>query len=273
MKTTEQKPQERIRVQLPIRVFGFGEARGQFLEDTHTTVISPTGSLAPLKHRVFPADVVRIVNLRNIREADFRIVGPSVITESEVAEWGVECTDRDRNIWGVEFPPLEAHDPSILLECRACHSQDSWPATVLEREVLQATGIIALNCAHCRKPTYWTYVDPDLRPQAFAQAEAVAPPPRGLPLKKIVARRKRLTMKLPVLVRTEKGDEELGKTENLTSAGLAVALHMELTEGEVVTVICPYAEGGQNIEQKAVVRWRGTYTAGFNRRYGLDYKI
>ncbi len=94
-----------------------------------------------------------------------------------------------------------------------------------------------------------------------------------LPVKKFIERRKRLAMKLPILVRTQKGEEELGRTENLTSAGFAVALRMELTEGEVVTVICPYTEGGQNIEQKAVVRWRDAYPAGFNRVYGLDYKI
>ncbi len=275
MSSTEQRTSDRIRVQLPIRVFGFDEARGEFLEDTHTIVISPTGSLIALKHRVFPAEVIRIVNLRNVQEADFRIVGPSVITESEVAEWGVECMDRDRNIWGIEFPPAEARDPRVLLECRACHSQDSWPATLLEREVLASTGIIALNCVHCGKAAYWTYVDPKQRPEAFTQAEAVAPPPRVLPVKKFVERRKRkrLAMKLPILVRTQKGEEELGKTENVSSAGLAVALRMELTEGEVVTVICPYTEGAQDIEQKAVVRWRDAYPAGFNMVYGLEYKI
>jgi hypothetical protein len=43
MNTAEQKPQEHVRVQLAIRVFGFDEARGRFDEDTHTIVVSPTG--------------------------------------------------------------------------------------------------------------------------------------------------------------------------------------------------------------------------------------
>ncbi len=134
---------------------------------------------------------------------------------------GLECMDRDRNIGGIKFPPAEARDPYVPLECRACHSQDSWPATLLEREVLASTGIIALNCVHCGKATYWTYVDPQQGPEAFTQAEAVSPPPRVLPVKKFIERRKRLAMKLPILVRTQKGEEELGRTENLTSAGLA----------------------------------------------------
>jgi hypothetical protein len=275
MSPVESKPGERIRIQLPIRVFGFDEARGRFEEDTNTIVVSPTGSLIVLKHRVFPADVIRIVNLANVQEADFRVAGPSLIGESEVAEWGVECTERDRNIWGIEFPPRDKNEPHVLLECRACHAQDLWAATVLEREILESTGIIAINCARCGKPTFWTFVDPGQRPQTFAQAEAVAPPPRVTPAKKFVERRKRrrMPMKVPVLVRAQSGEEEVSKTENLSNVGLAVPLTLELKEGEVVSILCPYTEGGQNIVQKARVRWRDPYAAGFKRLYGLSYKI
>jgi hypothetical protein len=274
MSPTEQKSQERVRVELPIRVFGFDEARGRFNEDTNTIAVSPTGSLIALKHRVFPADVIRIVNLRNVQEADFRIVGPSAVGTTDVAEWGVECTERDRSIWGIAFPPLDpaAH---VLLECLACRAQDSWPATLLEREVLDATGIMARSCSHCGKPTYWTYADASQRPEAFTQAQAVAPPPRVMPVKKAAERRnrKRLPMKLPIYVRSKKDKEEIGTTENLTTSGLAVALAMDLAEGEIVTIICPYTPGAQNIEQKAVVRWRDPYPAGPKRFYGLDYKL
>ena len=272
--TAEEKDKKHIRVRLSIRVLGFDEARGRFKEDTHTIVVSPTGSLIALKHHVFPGDVIRIINLTNVQEADFRIVGPSAVGASEVFEWGVECTERDRNIWGIEFPPLD-RDPHVLLECRACRAQDSWAATVLEREILDATGIIALNGAHCGKTTYWTYADASQRPQAFAHAEAATPPPRVMPAKKCAEKRKRkrLSMKLLIYVRTEKGEEEISTTDNLTTSGAAVALDMELAVGEVVTIVCPYSEGAQKIEQKAVVRWRDPYAAGFKRFYGLDYKL
>ena len=89
---------------MPIRVIGFDEARGRFIEDTHTIVVSKTGSLIAMKHKVFPADVIRIINLENMEEADFRVVGPSIVTEQEVYEWGVECAEEGRNIWGINFP-------------------------------------------------------------------------------------------------------------------------------------------------------------------------
>jgi hypothetical protein len=177
--------------------------------------------------------------------------------------------------WGIQFPPRPKNEPHVLLECRACHKQDLWSATALEREVLERTGIIALNCSPCGKPTYWTFIDPSQRPPGFAHAEAVAPPPRVMPAKQFVERRKRKRMQVgvPVLVRTPSGEEEIGKTENLSNVGLAVLLCIDLKEGEIVSVFCPYTAGGQNIEQKAKVRWRDPYPAGPKRFYGLCYKI
>ncbi len=43
-------------------------------------------------------------------------------------------------------------------------------------------GMIALDCARCKKPTYWTYAETDHRPRSLAVAEAVAPPRRVVPI-------------------------------------------------------------------------------------------
>src|SRR3977135_2000426 len=111
MHETLTEEQKHTRMRIPIRVLGFDEARGRFEEDTHAIVVGPTGSLIALKQHVFPGDVIRIINLTNVQEADFRIAGPSAVGVSEVFEWGVECTERDRNIWGIEFPPPDRDQP------------------------------------------------------------------------------------------------------------------------------------------------------------------
>ena len=142
----DRRKSERIRLKLPIRVIGFDEARGRFIEDTHTIVVSKTGSLIAMTHKVFPADVLRIINLENMEEADFRVVGPSIVTEQEVYEWGVECAEEGRNIWGINFPePLPEGTAAALLICRACNQEVLWPATLLEIEVLQRSGMIAID--------------------------------------------------------------------------------------------------------------------------------
>jgi hypothetical protein len=270
----EKRRSERIRLRVPIRVIGFDEGRGRFIEDTHTIVVSESGSLIAMEHRVFPADTVRIINLANLEEADFRVVGPSIVKGKEVAEWGIECTDKSRNIWGIKFPPpLGEDEAGILLQCRACQREELWPATLLEVEVLERTGMIALDCETCRKATYWIYSETNRRPSDFALADAVAPPPRVVPIREKAERRKnkRVLLKLPIRVERSNGDSEILRTEDMSKGGVSVSSQLELDAGEIVKVMCPYVDGGTNIEHRSEVRWRDPYPAGKRRYHGLQF--
>jgi len=83
---------------------GFDPRTGTFTEDTHPVMLNRTGALIRLKHRVAPDDTVRIVNLESYAEADFRVVGLARTEAGEIFQWGVECLELERNIWGIEFP-------------------------------------------------------------------------------------------------------------------------------------------------------------------------
>ena len=82
---------------------------------------------------------------------------------------------------------------------------------------------------------------------------------------------KRLSLKMPVLVRRADGREEISCTENISMGGFATILTLDLDEGESVTTICPYMEGGQNnIEQQAECRWGAPLTPGGSQKvYGF----
>lgn len=261
---------------IPIRVIGLDADTGEFSEDTHTTVVNRTGARIALKHRVAAEETVRIINLENYSEADFRVVGPTRLSGAEAGEWGVEGVEPRRNIWGIELPPPLATpgtEAGALLECRGCRKQGFWPVTLMEVEVLDSTGIIQRQCSQCGKLTYWTYADVSRRPRDFPPSEAVAPAPRVAAVKKKTEKRadKRLGMKLPILVRNQRGEQEITKTENVSKGGVAVSLAMELAMGETLSVVCPYTQGGQGIEHKAAVRRRSTFTFGDMRLYGLHY--
>jgi hypothetical protein len=270
----DRRRSERIRLQLPIRVVGFDEARGRFIEDSHTIVVSKTGSLIALTHKVFPADVIRVINLENMEEADFRVVGPSIVTEQEVYEWGVECAEEGRNIWGINFPePLPEGTAAALLTCRACRQEVLWPATLLEIEVLQRTGMIAMPCDVCRKPTYWTFAETERRPKEFTMADAVAPPPRVVPIRERAERRgtKRVLVKLPLLVRRKDGTTDTSRTEDMSKRGFAASLALDLEEGETVQVMVPYQPQGSNISQQAKVVWKDPYPSSGRRWHGFMF--
>lgn len=272
MSSPEQRRTERLMLSIPVRVIGFDTATGEFTEDTHTTVVNRAGARIALTHRVAVNGTVRVVNLENYSEADFRVVSPTSWTGSEVKEWGVECLEAERNIWGIEFSPPLANEAGALIECRGCRSQGFWALTPVETEALEVSGAVQHSCMQCGKPTYWTFADVSRRPKEFPPAEALQLPPPTVPKKAAEKRvNKRMGMKLPVLVRGPKGEQEICKTENISKGGLGVSLAMDLAVGDVVSVACPYTPGGQNIEQKAEVRRRGQYPFGGMRLYGLGY--
>ena len=72
-------------------------------------------------------------------------------------------------------------------------------------------------------------------------------------------------------VENKSGQSEVRHTENMSKGGLALSIQMELEEGEIVRVMCPYAENGTNIEQRCEVRWRDPYPAGKRCYYGLRF--
>jgi len=107
----------------------------------------------------------------------------------------------------------------------------------------------------------------------YPPIEIAAPPPAGQKWDGNLERRahKRVAMKLPVQVRSHKGQEEISKTENISKGGLAVALQIMLAVGEIVTVACPFTRGGENLLQKAEVRRRTAVAPGSKWVYGLRY--
>jgi hypothetical protein len=263
---------DRILMTIPILVAGFDATGGEFSEQTQTLVVNRDGARIALKHPAAGDDIIHIVNLDTMREADFRLVGRVTGPEAEVPEWGVECLSEDVNIWGIEYVVRAApEDWSIhaLLECRACGNRFFWPITVVELDVLRSSGIIQNHCEPCGQPTYWMFADPSRRVREFAATEPVTPPPPPARPERRTARR--WVVKLPVLVRSSKGVEEIAKTENASAFAFAAYLTMDLMLGEIVTVVCPYTSGGNNLERQAELRRRVPTSPGSKALYAFRY--
>lgn len=270
----EQRRSERLRLGIPIRVMGVNLGRREFCEDTRTVVVNGAGARIKITNEVAPNSTLRIINLENYKEADFRVVGPTLLEGSEVAEWGVEYIERHHNIWDIDFPkPISSEEAAgALLECRACHKQALRSVTIMELEALNSTGIVALTCDHCRKLTYWICADLDRRPRELPPSDLVAPRVEPRATEGAEKRKaKRLGMKMPILVRNSRGEEEITKTENISKGGVAVSLSMNLAVGDQVTVVCPYSAQSQNFERKAQVRQRTSIVFNAQRLYGLGY--
>ena len=175
MSEPERRGTERLLLEVPIRVIAFGASGGGFTEDTHTVSLNRAGARIALKHRVASGDTLRIINLETFSEADFRVVGPTRLDSGEVAEWGVECTEPGRNIWGIEFAaPIgaESSHAGALLVCQGCGKQVVCVLTLMDVEILDATGVLQRLCDQCGQFSSWTYADVERSSPASAPGGA-----------------------------------------------------------------------------------------------------
>lgn len=274
---------------IPVRVLAFSSSGG-FTEDTSTVQINRDGARIALRHRVAADDTLRIINLENHAEADFRVVGRARLDQGKTAEWGVECQEPGRNIWGIDFPPpLVSGDPaaSALLRCRGCGQQALSVLSLVEVDILETAGVLPRQCEKCQEFSPWAYAEigqptapaprsnpqPDLDPAPALEPALTPPAPQVGPERGGIERRahKRLPLKLPVLVRTHGGESEVSKTENISKGGIAVCLNLLLEVGQIVTVVCPYTAGDQSLGQRAEVRRRALFIAGERWLYGFRY--
>jgi hypothetical protein len=285
LKNVDRRSSERLQTNIPVRVLSFDLEHfetGGFSEDTHTLVVSRSGASVALRNPVIAGDSLRIINLTNQSEADFRVVGSLGTTEDGSGIWAVECQEHRDDFWGVAFPSpsAEISEDAVSLQCRGCGRKANYPLTFMELEVLSTAGIIILNCDLCGKPTYWVDADPDRPPGNFPATEAVAPPPRVRESARVVKKEekvekraaKRSGLKLPILVRNQAGEQEISKTLDMSKLGVGVTLYMKLEVGDIVRIICPYDPQSGGIEQNAEVRWRSRYyNDDFPRSYGLHF--
>jgi len=271
---------ERIHHRFPIRVAAFGGSAGDFSEETYTVEVNREGARIALKHRVAPDATIRIINLGNLREADFRVVRENRLAAEGLGDLDVECLEADRDLWDIKFtPPVETPKKpgQALLKCGDCGAQSFCTLRDWESEILQS-GFLQRFCEACGAPTAWRYADGngptgEVRPHkstAAPVATAVELSPEEWASKRA---HKRLALKMPILVRDQKGRQEVTKTEDVSKAGVAVCLGLKLEVGDIVTVSCPHTEDGHNFEQKAVVRNRKNFFAGERWHYGLRYVV
>ncbi len=275
MPEANRRRSERILLTIPIRVDGKDSEGKVFSERTRTLVINRHGARIQLKHSISSGTALKITNVMADLDAPFRAVGPTQTVKGESGEWGVECTDGNKNIWGIDFPPMQ-EDPSsssALLECRTCHSLTLMQLSLVELDVLSASGVLTKECKNCKVTTTWV----------ASEKLAGAPPPSPAPqpaAREVAGKRgptterrkhRRAALRLPIRLRNAQGVIELAKSENICKGGLAFVSQKEYKVGEMLQVTCPFDPAGQSIELPARVV-RSAEMKGTGRKiYGLCY--
>ena len=266
----------RLFLTVPIRVEGLTPNGQKFSETTRTLVINRHGARIQLRQTVTPGATLRIFNLVANRDADFRVVGPTQPRTERGGEWGVECRDENRNIWGIDFPPPASGETtcSALLECRRCQTVALMHMSLVELDVLASAGLLTKECKQCGQATSWAYTEkqlgmPEPGPGIDPSLQGVIEPQPGSVTQRA---HRRVALRLPIRARNYYGVEEFTKSENVSKTGLCFASEKEYEVGETLLVTCPYNPGGHNIEMRARLVRRHDITGTARKLYGLQYE-
>ena len=135
---------DRVRLTIPLRLHATDAQDVEFWTEGRTLVLNRHGARIEIGRGLVSGSIVRIVNVGNRREADFRVVGPTAPRTDKNSEWGVELVNPNENIWGIQFPPPmgDDADSTALLDCRKCHVVAVAHLSLVEVEVLETADII-----------------------------------------------------------------------------------------------------------------------------------
>ena len=252
---SERRKSDRISVSLPVHVHGTGDESG-LSEPSKTVEVGRSGAKFPLMAELKPNQRLNIQNLRRETKAAFRVIGRVPGPDKTKTYWAVECLDSPTIFWGINFPPLQKGQEAagrVLLKCVECDSQELSYLSDLETEVFGLTSRVLRECSHCNGWKDW--IEPEPGTEALGPAPPDPPPeeekpqlepprPGGKPSRRA---NRRLSLEMDACIQTRDGEEEVGRTINISKGGLAVLVRGDYPKDSLLKVAFPYNAGGGNI--------------------------
>jgi PilZ domain len=255
---------DRILAPVRIRVIGNDASGVSFAEETVTVSFNQQGARISLTHSLLPDDVILIKNLDNDVEEEFRVVGGLHQVFGDRREWGVESTNTESEIWGIEFTqPADGLQPKVLIECAACKRPAQAVLSSIEYDVLLSTSLISRHCERCGETTRWKPSEQPITAEIIAAAKK--PEPGKQESRKV--RRLKLTMR--IRVRNTWGVTDIAQTRDVSKNGLCFVSTQRFQVGDDVFVTLPFADLQTPVETPARIVWLADGQVG--RFYGAAY--
>ena len=238
----EKRRSDRVTMALPIQVKGTDLNGANFEEFTRTVEIGLNGAKFSLKRLLAATQKIEILNVRQGGQGPFRVVGQVSSPDFPGIFWGAECVGLSPSLWGIHFPPVqEAREAAarMLLQCTECKSQAVSYLSDLATEVFDLTQRIVRFCDPCRRWTEWQ--------RAPAEAEESVSPAAAPAAGSDLRKHRRLPVQMTACLQGRKAEEEVVKSVNISTGGLAVLSKKGYPKGSLLKVAFPYQKGGSNI--------------------------
>ncbi len=268
----ERRRTDRILFTIPVVIRGSDSEGQPFEAPGRTITLNRHGARVQVSRPLQTGEVVHALNQDNEEEAVFRVVGPLSQPTERLGEWGLECLEPDRNIWGIYFPPrIESAAARALLECHTCRGQMLTPLSLVEVEVLETAGILLKPCGTCATSTHWGYAEKQFSADSpLLQALDAPRAQRSVPAADQRGSA-RDTLQLFARIRDFYGATEIVQTENHSKEGFCFTSAKTFQAGQGIMSACPYDTTGANLESPGHIV-RATAVADSNRRlYAVRY--
>ena len=218
---------------------------------------------------------VRLMNLENGAQGDFRVIGILSSTEAAGVEFGVEALGDYPTFWGIEFPsrskkPAESR---ALVECRTCHTARFMPLSFSEVEVLESGGVLLKACGACNVDTHWGYA------MQVARARAVAAPasqdretPSARPFPDEEKAERPAFVQRPILIRASSGQIDKAQTESLSKEGLSCSSEKVYEVNQEVTLEWANPGTGLRVQTRGRILRRHDIGGSKRKIYNVRYE-
>lgn len=268
---------DRLGLELRILVSGVDAEGREFAEESKTLVIGGYGAKIALARNLAPQQELWIRCLGTGKQAAARVIG-EIGEGSEGRCYGIEMTDPDVRLWGIEFPPLSESDKAVaraLLECSRCHNRGLVYLNEFEVEVFDAHRSLWRPCKQCGQVRLWNLAEteaPSRPPPVSVNPSAQAEPNQAASLRAQDQREHlRLSLRMKAYIRTPHSGEEVIVTDNVSRGGFSFVSRRSYGVGNVLEVSVPYSPGAANIFSPArIVRVEDLPDEGMSS-YGVAY--
>jgi hypothetical protein len=270
------------RVSLTLLLEASGEdAHGKsFTDPTRTLLINQTGAVIVLERELKTGQKVRLKRkspLESHREADVRVVG-QFGREKEGFLYGVEILDPQKDLWGIEFPPIANSEEAVarmLLECSYCRGREVVYLNELDLRGFESNRGIARHCKVCGVPSIWTQAPHEDEKKLTSRAARARRDQRDvLPDGGEQRERQRLRMKtrLTACIRQAGADDELAVCEDISPIGMCFRSKRRFDADASIDVAVPYAPDSANIFLPARIVYSEEMPKAGLFRHGTEYR-
>jgi hypothetical protein len=244
------------------------------VDETKTKSINRHGAKVILNRALGPQHEVKICYLASGAETSARVVG-RFGEEERGFHYGVEFSDVNASIWGVEFPLAESENAAarVLLECGHCHYREIVYLSEMEVQVFEANHGLTRTCKSCKTSSVWNeshLLEPSEPAQPAAQSsESEAPAER--PRTQNDRKHARVKVKMTLCIRHPQFGEEVLIPENISRGGLCFISRKVYGVGTTIETALPYSRDGSSIFSPArIVQVKEVPNTG-TYKYGVQY--